>query len=360
MINFTIGPVMSYDEELRIAGCQTPYFRTKEFSQIMIENEKILLDLLNAPNRCRCAFLTTSGTGAMEASVMGLLSEKDYVAVVNGGTFGQRFVNLCKLHHIPYTELKCEFGEPLKEEQLKRIGDGKVTAFIVNMDETSSGILYDMKLISKYCKENDTFLIVDAISSFLADEFDMNQLGADAVIIASQKALALQPGLSVVIMNERALERVNTRKEISLYLSLKEALANIDRGQTPYTPAVSILIQMNSRLKRIQNSGGNISEIEIINKRADYFRKKIVKYPFDFVISDCRNMSNAVTALKSINKKAPEIFDILKNRYNIWICPNGGVYKDEVFRVGNIGNLKKENYDYLFEALDEMMKQNEL
>ena len=93
MLNFTVGPVMSDPEIIEVANHSAPYFRTPEFSKIMLQNEKIMLEFLNAPINSRCVFFTTSGTGAMESCVMNILNKQDKVIVINGGSFGQRFVN---------------------------------------------------------------------------------------------------------------------------------------------------------------------------------------------------------------------------------------------------------------------------
>lgn len=358
MYNFTVGPVMSYKETLEIAGKQTPYFRTSEFSELMLENERLMLDYLNAPMGSRCAFLTASGTGAMEASVAGLLSKQDKVGIINGGTFGQRFVELCQIHSIPYIEIKCEFSKQIEQEQLSElIGEG-ITALLVNMHETSSGLLYDMKMISEFCKKNSVFLIVDAISSFLADFLDMSEISANAVIVSSQKALALQPGISVVVMDQKALERVYKTDVHCMYLSLREALENMKRGQTPYTPAVSILLQLNTRLKMIQQRGGVSFEIENVKKLALDFRNRISKYPVKMLISDDKNRSSAVTAIVTERNTAVEICEVLKDKYDIWVCPNGGAYKEQIFRVGHIGAITIEDYDALFCAFDELKDSN--
>lgn len=89
MLNFTVGPVMSPSEVLEVSAKSAPYFRTPEFSQVMLENERIMLDLLSAPKDSRCVFLTASGTGAMEAAVMSVLAPAERVAVVNGGISGR-------------------------------------------------------------------------------------------------------------------------------------------------------------------------------------------------------------------------------------------------------------------------------
>lgn len=353
MLNFTVGPVMSCQEVLDIASTSAPYFRTPEFSAIMLQNEKLMLNFLNAPKNSRCVFLTTSGTGAMEACVMNILNEQDKVIVINGGSFGQRFVELCKLHKREMNEIKVEFGCQLKSEQLEVFTGKNYTALLVNMHETTSGVLYDMPMIAEFCKRNSILFIVDAISAFISDEIDMNALGAAAVIIGSQKALAIQPGISIVALAPQALERVKDNKEQCMYLSLKLALINGERGQTPFTPAVVTLLQLNTRLNAIMNSGGVLEERKVIAGLANEFRTKINGLPFEFV---SESMSNALTALHPITKNAKEIVRILKDGYNIWVCPNGGNKADEVFRVGHIGYITFENNQELIDALYDMQK----
>lgn len=351
MLNFTVGPVMSSEEVLEVASHSTPYFRTSEFSNVMLENEKLILEFLDAPKDSRCVFLTTSGTGAMESVVMNVLNNDDQVIVINGGSFGQRFVDLCKMHKRNYTEVKCEFGHQLKLEQLQGLENH--TALLINMHETSSGVLYDMEMISKFCKENNILLIIDAISAFIADELDMSKLDAAVVLTGSQKALACQPGIAVIALASSAIKRIEENEEKCMYLSLKEALKNMERGQTPFTPAVTTLLQINKRLKLISNRGGIAKERESIAKLAEDFRNNINDLPFEYV---SESMSNAVTALHPTTVGAKKIIEVLKDEYHIWVCPNGGDKADTVFRVGHIGNITPENNQELIDALHDMKK----
>lgn len=354
MLNFTVGPVMSSLEIIEVANHSTPYFRTPEFSQIMLENEKLMLSFLHAPEGSRCVFLTTSGTGGMEACVINILNERDKVIVINGGSFGQRFADLCQLHRLDFAEIKCPFGTQITHAQLAPFHGKGYTALLVNMDETSSGILYDMQLLSDFCKENQMLLIVDAISAFLTDELDMAKLGAAAVITGSQKALAVQPGVAVVALAPDALKRIEGNPEKCMYLSLKSALFNMERGQTPFTPAVTTLLQIHKRLTGIERDGGIVEVRTRVAELAANFRSRIIDYPFMLLVEDARNRSNAVTALRPLKQGAKEIIRVLKDEYQIWVCPNGGALADQVFRVGHIGWLSKADYDVLFSALDDM------
>ena len=182
MLNFTVGPVMFGETVRGIGAEQVPYFRTPEFSEIMLENERLVKLFIKAEKDARVVFITGSGTSSMEATVMDVLSPDDKVLVIDGGSFGHRFVQMLELHHIPYSIIKMEFGHNITREQLIEFEGKGYTAFLVNIDETSTGVLYDKKLISDFCRRNNMLFVVDAISSFLADDFDMADLGVDVVI----------------------------------------------------------------------------------------------------------------------------------------------------------------------------------
>lgn len=110
MLNFTVGPVMSDDDILSIGSEQVPYFRTPEFSNLMFENERLIKNLVKQV-KIRAVFITGSGTASMEAVIMNCFNENDKVLIVNGGSFGHRFVELCQIHHIPYDEIFCTTGK---------------------------------------------------------------------------------------------------------------------------------------------------------------------------------------------------------------------------------------------------------
>lgn len=352
MLNFSVGPVMTWEEILNIGGRQVPYFRTSEFSSIMLESENYMNEFANAPAGSRTVFLTGSGTMAMESVIMNILTTNDKVLVVNGGSFGKRFVELCGIHKIPFDEISLSMGETLTKKILDQYNSLDYTAFLVNIHETSTGVLYDMNLIHEFCKSGKLLLIADAISTFLADPIDMTEMGIDVMITSSQKALACAPGISMITMTDVAMDRVYSNGTKCLYMDIIGALKNGDRGQTPFTPAVATLIQINRRLKMIAEKGGVCSEIERVSDIANYFRSEIIKLPFEFV---SKSPSNAVTSLHPTNNvSAKAIFETLKDNYGIWVCPNGGEWSDYMFRVGHIGNITNEDINTLVNAMKKL------
>lgn len=351
MLNFTVGPVQMGEEVRNLGSGQIPYFRTSEFSAVVKENERLFLEFADAPQGSRAVFLTGSGTAGMEAAVMNTLSASDRALVVDGGGFGHRFAQICEVHGIPCDVVRLEAGRALRADHLEPYEGGGHTAFLVNLCETSTGVLYDLELISEFCGRNDLFLIVDAVSAFLADELSMAQSGVDVVITGSQKALALPPGMSLLALSPRALERVAKSDPRCLYFDLRAALADGDRGQTPFTPAVGVVLQMNARLRQIEECG-LAAERERIAALAADFRRRAQSFPFSFL---AESPSNAVTALRTNGASARVVVDTLKDDYGIWVCPNGGELSDSVFRVGHIGDLTLRDNDRLFAAFDAMV-----
>ncbi len=356
MLNFTVGPVMTSESVRAIGAEQVPYFRTAEFSELMLENERLIKKFAKASDDARVVFITGSGTASMEAAVINLFNERDKVLVIDGGTFGHRFVELLEIYDIHHSVIKPKFGCDITSDDLAEFENKGYTGFLVNLNETSVGVLYDIKLISDFCKRNNIFLVVDSISSFLCDSFNMKELNVQAMITGSQKALACPPGVSIIVLSSAAVERVFANKPKTMYLDLKLALKNGERGQTPFTCAVGILRQIHMRLKEIESAGGVDSEIAHIGKLAKYFRTKIKEadLPFEVVSS---SLPNAVTPLSPTNgKSAYDIFVTLKDEYGIWVCPNGGDLSERVFRVGHIGALQEHDFDTLIESLQDMKR----
>ena len=357
MLNFTVGPVMSSKEVLEVGAQQVPYFRTEEFSKIMLENEKFMLEFTKAPDGSKTVFMTCSSTGSMEAVVMNCFTKDDKVLVINGGSFGQRFTELCQIHDIPHVVLSLEHGKKLTKERLYEYDGQGFTGLLVNVDETSTGVLYDTMMIGEFCKKNNLFYVCDCVSSFLADPFNMNECGADVMITGSQKVLACPPGVSIIVLAPNAVNRVTNNNVRTMYFNLKDALKNQERGQTPFTPAVGILLQINKRLKEIEELGGADAEIERVANQAKDFRNRIKDLPFELV---SESPANGVTSIHPTTANAYDIFLKLKDEYNIWVCPNGGNMKDTIFRVGHIGALTHEDNTILINAFRDLQNKGVL
>ena len=342
---FTPGPVKMSDEILEVGAKQTPYFRNCEFSDVTYACEKGLLEMVNAPEGSKVIFLTASGTAGMESVVMNLLNKDDNALVVNGGGFGGRFVKICDVHDIPHTDFKVQNTNLHDIETLAP--KEEYMSLIVNAHETSVGHLYDLKAMGAYAKKNDLLYIVDAISMLVTDPVDMQSSNIDVVIASSQKGLALPPGLTMVILAPRALEKVQDIK--SLYFNYKDYLSNGERGQTPYTPAVTIMLQLEARLNQINRRGGVQQSIKRAKDIAEYFRAEIKALPLKEYTP---YMPNAMTTLTPTDgKSAMDIVNALEDGYKVMVCPNGGAERDIIFRVSHMGDMTRAYTDVLIDAL---------
>jgi len=345
---FTPGPVPMSKKILRIGAQQVPYFRNEYFSKIVLESKKNLLALVNAKEGSEVVFMTSSGTGAMEASIINLLNAQDTAIVINGGGFGQRFVEICQKQNIPHHNIKIAKNDGIDFSELSSL---KATTFVVNAHETTIGKLYDLNKIGEFCKTYNLLNIVDAISAFACDEIDMKKQNIDALIISSNKGLALPPGLGIVILSPKALLKLQPVQ--SVYFDFQSYILNIQRGQTPFTPAISIILQLHYRLQDLQKKTMP-KVIQKTKKLANYFRKKITKLPLECYVKD---MSNAMTALViKDNTSASIMLKEFEEKHNIILTPSGGELKEKLIRVSHMGNMNKKYLDVLIKALKQYYK----
>lgn len=352
---FTVGPVQSYQDTLDSGSEQLPYFRTEEFSTQMLQTSAKIKSLAATSSDSKIAFLTASGTGAMEAAVINVFSSSDRVLIISGGSFGKRFEQICDIHNIPHDSIRLAFGETLTLAHLDAFKNTSYAGMLVNIHETSTGQLYDVKILSEFCKAKDMYLIVDSISSFLADPYRMDEFGIDLTILSSQKGLSVNPGISLILANEKIVsERINRANPNSLYFDLKDYFLNFERGQTPFTPAVGILFQIARRVDILYQKGIDNYLAETAHLASD-FRSKVKQLSSAFLVPDYP-LSNALTPLICRNGNAKFIFEQLKNRFGIFVTPNGGDLADRVLRVGHLGNLTISDNNLLISKLKEVLE----
>lgn len=347
---FTPGPVKMSEDILLVGSKQPPYFRNESFSKVIKFCSEELLKMVGAGENASCIFLSSSGSGAMDAVIANFINTNDKSIIINGGTFGNRFVDINKFYEFDYTELKLEFGVALTKKDLDLINIKEHSIFMIQGHETSSGVKHDLNMTGEYCKENNLLHIVDGITSFLVDDINMIEQNIDVLIIGSQKGLALPPGLSLVILSNNAKLNLNYKKANSYYFDFRKYIDDLSRYQTPFTPTVGIILQLEQRIKNILKNGGFYNEISKCNERANYFRKKISNFPLK-IISDFK--SNGVTTLSPTDgKNSLEIVNDFEKLYNISICPNGAPYSDMLFRVSHMGDTTIEDIDILIDSFD--------
>lgn len=336
-------PGIIEDDILRISAGQIPYMRTAWFSGVMKENERMLLEAIGCQGG-RVMFFTSSGTAAMESVVQNYVAAKGSAFIIDGGTFGHRWVQLCEYHGIEHEVMQVPFAQDIDYDALeRRMADLKPAVFLCQHHETSSGQLFDINRISAICRKTGTSLVVDVISSFLAEELDMNGMGIDVAVTSTQKGLNLPPGAALVFLSENAL-KVDFRHN-NYYLDFQDNLKNLERGQTPFSPATTLFMQVNERMRRnLQKGIGNV--VAATHAKALYFRGLCARYGWEI---PARNPANAVTGF-FVHKNADILCDELQ-KHGIFIMPSG---KPHFFRVSHMGSDTYEDLDELAALISEI------
>jgi len=285
---------------------------------INLESEQILLDLIHCKNG-RTIIYTGSGTGAMSAIVENYVSTKKKAFVIDGGSFGHRWFSLCQYYGINACDYKVPFAKDIDycdmEETIVR---EQPDVLLCQHHETSSGQLFDLRKISQICNKYHISLIVDVISSFLAEDLNMDDLKIDICVTSTQKGLNVPPGLSIIFLSSHLTNYTFNHK--GYYWDFDDNLNNLKRGQTPFSPATTIYLQLHARLKQLQAEGGEGPNIKQVHHRAEIFRKLCTKYGWTIA---AENPSYAITGFQTHEKTDKHIFRKLIEEYlyHAWIRP---------------------------------------
>lgn len=331
------------DSILQIGGKPFPYMRTEQFSELVKDSERMLLSLINCPDG-RVIFYTASGTGAMDAVVTNYVSQFKKAFIIAGGSFGYRWKSLCEYYQCPNEVFEVPFARDIDYVKLEEaVASSRPDVFLCQHHETSTGQLYDMKQISAICKKYNVSLVVDAISSFLSDELDMSALDIDICITSSQKGLNIAPGLSFLFLSSRILQTDFAHK--SYYFDFAENLKNLERGQTPYSPATTLFLQLHARLRSDMALGVN-NIIASIRAKALYFRELCRQNGWEMPVEV---PSNCITGF-FVRRNGDILFkELLKQ--DIYIMPGG---TPDYFRVSHLGIQTEEDLDDLARRIKEI------
>lgn len=194
-------------------------------------------------------------------------------------------------------------------------------------------------------------LVVDAISSFMCDKYNMSENDIDVTIVSSQKGLCLSPGMCFITLNRRAIDKLNSIDCKSMYFDFKNNLLNMKRGQTPFTPSVGICYELNDMLRYMEKVGID-KWIESVRERAVMFRK-MLKDIDEIDHTQNFNRSNAITTVLFNKDVGSKIYEYLNSKYDIIVNPIGGDIGKRGIRVSHVGNINKSYYKKIIKAIKE-------
>ncbi len=249
---FTPGPVSVPPEVLLEMARPIVHHRTPEFSAVLDHARALMQPLFGT--RQEVILLTSSGTGAMEAAVTNLLAPGDHAIFVNGGKFGERWGKLLAANAMTGHEMTVEWGRAVRPEQIEDAlrAHPEARALFVQASETSTCAIHPVAEIGALTRRRDVMLIVDGITSVGVFEQKMDDWGVDAYLTGSQKALMLPPGLAMIALSARALERAGKTRAPRYYFDLpRELKAQRDDHATAWTPAVSLIFGLTKALELI-------------------------------------------------------------------------------------------------------------
>lgn len=285
--------------------------------------------------------LTCSGTGGLEAAVVNMLSPGDKALSVSIGVFGDRLATIAKTYGAQVESLNFPYGTAADPQQIKErlaADSGKeLKAVLITQNETSTGVCNDLATIGPIVREHGALLIVDAISSLLAMDSQMDNWGMDVVVAGSQKAFMIPPGLCFIAVSDRALEAMERCATPRFYLDLKKAKQYLKDGQTPWTPAVQLIFQLGDALKMIEAEGLQNSFARHA-RLAAMTRAGAKALGLTLFAADESRASNAVTSIRRPEGIATaDLRKVMRDRYGVVISGGQGKIKDEIFRIGHLG-----------------------
>ena len=351
---YTPGPVDVPPEFLKELSSGLVYHREASFSAIFESVRKGLQKIMLTKGEVH--LLTASGTGAMEAAVSNLVSPGDKVLVATAGRFGERWREINLRFGAFVDELNRPYGEAIPPEELERrlLANDSARCVFTTLTETSTGVLHDVKAFGDVCHRLNRILVVDAVAGLGADELRMDDWNIDVVVGGCQKGLAVPPGVAFVALSERAAERTERAKAARYYFDLRIARRYAAKGQTSWTPAISIIYAMDLSLKRL-NRVGMPKYWKARKEVADMLRAKaaglgLALFP--------KRPSNALTVMRMPEGvDGVKVIDICKKRDKILLANGQGDLRGKIVRIGHMGAVTKPEMTRVFGCFQRALKQ---
>jgi len=332
---YTPGPTSVPEATLIELAKPVHHHRTGEFRALFNEIQSLLQYVFQTKSQVYT--ITGSGTAAAEAGIVNTLAPGQRALVVTNGKFAERWSAVCAAFGIEHKDIKLEYGDHVSAEQIStELRGAKYDAVILVHSETSTATVCNLEQIGRAVRTTgETLLIVDGITSIGAMPFKMDDWGVDVAITGSQKSLMLPPGLAYIGLSNRAWVAIEKNKaRRSFYLDLAKYRKSIEDGDTPFTPANTLIEAQRVSLKMIQEE-----TLEMVWKRthliAESFRQGIRALGFELF---SKYPADSVTAVKypaGITDK--DFRNHLKNKHNIHLAGGQGSMEGKIFRVNHMG-----------------------
>ena len=290
------------------------------------------------------AMITTAGTGGLEAAVVNVLSPGDRVLGVSIGSFGDRFAKIARTYGADVTKIEVDWGQAADPEvlraELERSPGYK--GVLLTHNETSTGVMNPIRDLAAAIREvsPETLILVDSVSGLGAVPFEMDAWGVDVVVTGSQKAWMSAPGLAMIAASERAWTAMETATMPRVYLDLRAHRESHAAGQTPFTPAIAVVYQVDEGLRLMSAEGA-----EAIFARheacAAAARAGLTALGFE-LFADPRHASKTVTAASVPDDLDWKSFNGDLKRRGLVLAGGQGKLTGKIFRLGHLGSVTVE------------------
>ena len=336
----TPGPTPLPPEVRSAAAQPIIHHRTPEFQKIFAEVNEGLKYLFQANNDIFT--FSASGTGAMEAAVVNLLSPGDKAIVVCGGKFSERWAEICQAYKVEVIPINVEWGRAVEPAEIKRLlfEHKEARAVFTTLCETSTGVVNDIKAIGQIVRDCGAVLVVDAVSGLGAEDLQTEDWGVDCVVVGSQKGMMLPPGLGFCSVSPKAWEAVESSKLPKYYFDFKKAKKSLDKNDTSFTPAVSLIVALREALQLIKKEG-----LENIFKRhkmlASATRAALSALGFKLFSHTFCNVVTAAYVPQGID--STQLVKLMRDKYGVSIANGQAQLKGKVIRVAHLGYIQPDD-----------------
>lgn len=330
------------------------HHRTEEYSEIFKELSENLKYVFKTKDPV--ITLTSSGTGAMEASVTNLFSKGDKVIVISAGNFGNRFIQLTKLYGLDVKEISYKWGESAKPEDLEKVlsEEENVKGVFLTHHETSTGVLNDVSAFGKVLEGTDILFVVDSISGILSNEFKTDEWRVDCAISGSQKGFMTPPGLAFVSLSERAQAAMKKSDMPNFYFSFAKHLNRLPEGQNPTTPAITLIFAANVACQLIKKEG--IDNVLARHKKLQTLTALGVEaLGLEFFVKNSEDRGSTLTSVIAPEGIDGQEIHKLMQEEGVTIAGGQADYKGKIFRIGHLGDVNELDVIVTFSALEKVL-----
>ncbi len=299
--------------------------------------------------------LAASGTGGLEAVITNITLPGDKVIVISGGVFGERWAKIAEAHGRVVHRITIEWGKVANAQDIANAIASHPDASLIcaTLSETSTGVMHPIKELAEVTRASNIPLAVDAVSGLAVCELKTDDWGVDVVVAGSQKGLMIPPGLAFITMSDRAWKQVEAKNAPSFYFSLKQAMVKLTEEKlpdTPWTPNVSLVCQLQESLKLIYSEGiENIFQRHLLLAHAT--REAITAIGLKLFAQESPNPG--VTSVHSPDGvDSGVIVKKLRDEWGISIVGGQGKVKGKIFRIGHMGYCDRTDVLMTIAALE--------